>query len=192
MKSMYRTSWALCLALMGFGAGVSSAATTDKPAKVVTTLMKTGAIVEAVNRETRSLKLIDARGQRFSVVVADEVRNFDEIQPRDRIITEYLESVAVVIAPHGTSIGLTDAGLVSVAPLGDKPGVEGVETHLVVATVLGINLSDRLVTLETENGDIRTLKVRRDAPLEDVQVGDQLRLRITRAIAMSVVKPGTP
>jgi len=160
-----------------------------KPARVISTLVKRAAIVEAVNRETRELKLIDAQGNRFSITVSDAVRNFDQIEPRDRIVAEYLESVAVVIAPVGAEPPIGDAEYFDVAPAGDKPALEGVETRLVTATVHAINAADRLLTLETDDGELRTIKVRADAPLDSVTVGDQFRLRITRAIAVSVVEP---
>ncbi len=171
-------------------ATVSAGETTvSKPGRIVTILVKSGAIVEAVNKETRELKLIDARGNRFSVIADELVRNFDQIEPRDRIVVEYLESVALVVAPAGSELPIGDANLVRVAPAGDKPGVEGVETRVVVATVHSINAADRLVTLETEEGELSTIKVAEDARLDMVEVGDQVRLRVTRAIAVSVVKP---
>ncbi len=171
-------------------ATVSAGETTvSKPGRIVTALVKSGVIVEAVNKETRELKLIDARGNRFTVVADELVRNFDQIEPRDRIVVEYLESVALVVAPAGSELPIGDANLVRVAPAGDKPGVEGVETRVVVATVHSINAADRLVTLETEEGELSTIKVAEDARLDLVDVGDQVRLRVTRAIAVSVVKP---
>ena len=168
---------------------VASAQTVDKPAKVVSTVIKQAMIVEAVDKSTRELKLIDAQGHRFAVVAGDHVRNFDQIEARDRIVLEYLESVAVVIAPAGSEPLVRDAAAVAVAPAGDKPGIEGVETRLVLATVQGINEADRLLTIKDESGALRTVKVAPDAPLYLVNVGDQVRLRVTRAMAVNIVKP---
>ena len=168
---------------------LANAQTVDKPARIVTTLVKTAAIVEAVNKETRELKLIDARGNRFTLVADASVRNFDQIEPRDRIVTEYLESMAIIVAPAGSEPLFGDGTLVTVAASGDKPGITGVDTQVVVATVIALNRSDRLVTLETENGDVRTIKVGEDAHLDMVDVGNQVRFRVTRAVAVSVVKP---
>jgi hypothetical protein len=183
----------LCAGLIVSVAWVGTAAaaetTVEKPGRIVSTLVKSGAIVEAVNKDTRELKLLDPRGNRFTVVADELVRNFDQIEPRDRIIIEYLESVAVVIAPAGSEPPVEDALVLSVAEAGDKPGIEGVDTQLMVATVQSINVADRLVTLETEFGELRTIKVSEDARLDLVEIGDQLRLRVTRAVAVSVVAP---
>ena len=163
--------------------------TVEKPARVLSTMVKMGAIVEAVDKQTRDLKLIDAQGNRFTVVADAAIRNFDQIEPRDRIIVEYLESVAVVVAPAGSEAPIGDAELLTVAPAGDKPGMSDVATRMVMATVHGINAADRLVTLETADGDLRTIKVSEDARLDSVDIGDQVRVRITTAIAVAVVTP---
>lgn len=175
-------------ALICFAVG-AQAQTVDKPARVVSALVRTGAIVEAVNKETRELKLIDASGNRFAVIADESVRNFDQIEPRDRIITEYLESIAVVIAPAGSEPLMGDGLAIAVAPEGEKPGIASAETHVVLATVTALNRSDRLVSLELEGGERRTVKVGDNARLDLVDIGNQVRLRITRAVAVEVVKP---
>jgi hypothetical protein len=167
------------------------AQTVDKPARVISSIVKKAAIVEAVNPETREIKIIDAQGNRFSVVADELVRNFAQIEPRDRIVLEYLESVAVVVIPAGAEEPLFDEiTALTVAPEGDRPGVTGVSTEVVTATVQTINLADRLVTLKSQSGEVRNVKVSDDARLDLVEVGDQVRFRITTAIALSVVKPG--
>ena len=172
-------------------ATLTGAQTVDKPTRVVTTMIKTAAIVEAVNKSTREIKLIDARGNRFSMIADDSVRNFDQIDPRDRIVVEYLESIAIVVAPAGSEPLFGEGTVVTVAAEGDKPGIIGVDTHVIVATIAALNRGDRLVTLETEDGEVRTIKVGEDAHLDMVDVGDQVRLRLTRAVAIEVVKPDT-
>ena len=166
------------------------AETVDKPARVISTIVKKAAIVEAVNPETREIKVMDAQGNRFTVVADDLVRNFAQIEPRDRIVLEYLESVAIVVAPAGAEPPAFDEiAALTVAPEGDRPGVTGVSTEVVTATVQTINLADRLVTLQGQSGEVRTIKVSDDAKLDMVEVGDEVRFRITTAIAVNVVKP---
>jgi hypothetical protein len=159
--------------------------TMKKPARVVTATVQSAAIVEAVNKETRELKLIDASGKRYTIVADETVRNFDQIEPRDRIVMEYLESVAILVVPAGAP-ELGDAAAVELAPLGSKPGISGVETILVKATVESLNLTDRIATVRYEDGSMRTVKVADDVPLDLVNVGDEVRFRITKAVAVSV------
>jgi hypothetical protein len=157
----------------------------QKPGRVVTSTVSSAAIVEAVNKETRELKLIDASGRRFTIVADDLVANFDQIEPRDRIVVEYLESIAIVVVPAGTPT-MGEGMAVELAPLGGKPGITTVETFVVSATVESLNLSDRIAILRFEDGTTRTIKVADDVPLDLVDVGDEVRFRITEAVAISV------
>ncbi len=161
-----------------------------KPGRILTSTVKSMAIVESVNKETRELKLIDASGKRFTIVAGDVVRNFDQIEPRDRIVTEYLNSVAILVVPKGAP-ELGQGAAVEVAPKGAKPGIKGVKTFLIKAEVIALNLSDRIVTLHYEDGSVDTIKVAEDVPLDLVNVGDEVRLRVTTAIAISVQKADT-
>jgi hypothetical protein len=161
--------------------------TIQVPGRVTTASVRSVVIVEAVNKETREIKVIDASGRRYSFVAGPMVENFDQIEPRDRIVTEHLESVAVFVAPPGTP-ALGDASAVEVAPLGDKPGIAAADTFMVRATVESLNTTDRIATIRGENGNVRTIKVAEDVPLELVKVGDEVRMRITQAIAISVRK----
>jgi len=184
----------LPLVLIAFAAFVAGSPTAkaetetmQKPARVMTATVQSAAIVEAVNKETRELKLIDATGKRYTIVADEAVRNFDQIEPRDRIVMEYLESVAILVVPAGAP-ELGDAAAVELAPLGSKPGIAGVETILVKATVESLNLTDRIATVRYEDGSVRTVKVADDVPLDLVNVGDEVRFRITKAVAVSVRK----
>lgn len=167
-------------------APVSDAETRDVqiPGKVVTSVVQKVAIVEAVDKETREIKLIDADGDRFSIVASDMVRNFDQIEPRDRIVVEYLESVAVFVVPDGMP-ELEDSVAVEVAPLGDKPGIKAAETTMVEATIEALNLTDRIAVLRTEAG-LMSVKLSDQVPLDKIRIGDGVRLRVTQAMAVSV------
>ena len=78
-------------------AGLLAQDTVEKPARVVKSVLKSGAIVEAVDRETREIKLVGPDGRRFTVVAGPEVRNFAQSDPRDRIVVQYTESIAIVV-----------------------------------------------------------------------------------------------
>lgn len=173
--------------VMGSPTAKAETETMQKPAKVVTATVQSAAIVEAVNKETRELKLIDPNGKRFSLIADETVRNFDQIEPRDRVVMEYLQSVAVLVVPPG-SPALPSAAMVELAPLGDKPGISGVETVLVTAVVESLNVTDRIATIRYQDDSVRDVKVGDDVQLELVNVGDEVRFRITTAVALSVRK----
>ncbi len=182
----------LLAAVLMTGAPVAKAdqhkRTVQIPARVVTSTVKSAVIVEAVDKETREIKVIDASGRRYSIIASDLVANFDQIEPRDRIITEYIESVAIAIAPAGAP-ELGNATAIELAPLGGKPGVAAADTFMVRATIEAFNEDDRVALLRGEDGRTRTVQVPDDVPTDLIEVGDEVRMRITEAIAISVVEP---
>ena len=157
------------------------------PGRVITSTARREAIVESVNRETREITVVDANGKIHRFVAGDTVANFDQVEARDRIVTEYLESVAVFVVPEGTP-EMGDMGLVEVAPLGEKPGVAMADTYMVAAKVDAIDTAARIVTLRGRDGFQTAIRVADDIELADVKVGDEVRMRVTEAVAISVVE----
>ncbi|HSN51989.1 MAG TPA: hypothetical protein VLS87_05625 [Woeseiaceae bacterium] len=157
------------------------------PGRVTTSTARREAIVESVNRETREIRVVDASGKIHTFVVGDMVANFEQIEPRDRIVTEYLESVAVFVAPAGTPAP-GDVGLVELAPPGDRPGLAMADTYMVAATIDAIDTASRVVTLRGGDGFQSAIRVADDIDLANVKVGDEVRMRVTEAVAISVVE----
>jgi len=157
------------------------------PGRVITSTARREAIVESVNKETREIKVVDANGKIHKFVAGDMVANFDQIEPRDRIVTEYLESVAVFVVPEGTP-EMGDMGLVEVAPLGEKPGMAMADTYMVAARIDAVDADSRVVTLRGKDGFQTALRVADDVELANLKVGDEVRMRVTEAVAISVVE----
>jgi len=166
---------------------VDDVSTVSIPGRVVTSTARREAIVESVNRETREIKVVDANGKIHKFVAGEMVANFDQIEPRDRIVTEYLESVAVFVVPEGTP-EMGDMGLVEVAPLGEKPGMAMADTYMVAAKIDAIDADSRIVTLRGKDGFQSAIRVADDVELANVKVGDEVRMRVTEAVAISVVE----
>ena len=59
---------------------------------------------------------------------------------------------------------------------------------LVTATVEPVKVTDRIATVRYEDDNTRTIKVADELPLDLVDVGDDVRLPITKAVAISVCK----
>ena len=166
---------------------VDEVSSVSVPGRVITSTARREAIVESVNKETREIRVVDANGKIHTFVAGDMVANFDQIEPRDRIVTEYLESVAVFVAPAGTP-ELGDMGLVEVAPLGEKPGMAMADTYMVAAKIDAIDTDTRVVTLRGKDGFQTTMRVANDVNLAEVKVGDEVRMRVTEAVAIKVVE----
>jgi hypothetical protein len=72
------------------------------------------------------------------------------------------------------------------APLGGKPGGRVVDTVGFIAKVVSVDTANRQVTLRTADGTNQTVKVGPDINLANVNPGDDVGVRMTRAIAISV------
>ena len=59
---------------------------------------------------------------------------------------------------------------------------------LVKATVEPVKVTGRIATVQYEDDSTRTIKVADELPLDLVDVGDDVRLPITKAVAISVCK----
>jgi Cu/Ag efflux protein CusF len=81
-----------------------------------------------------------------------------------------------------------DMGLVEVAPLGEKPGVAMADTYMVAAKVDAVDAVARVVTLRGKDGYQTAFRVADDVELENLEVGDEVRMRVTEAVAISVVE----
>jgi Cu/Ag efflux protein CusF len=91
-------------------------------------------------------------------------------------------SLATVVFAQATQ------GAVSSTPTGVVREREAVMT----ATVVAIDLQQRMVTLKGENGEIRDIKVGEEAVnLPQVKVGDLVTVKFYESIAVEVIKPGT-
>lgn len=174
--------------LLALVAAAAGAQEEGKPGRVVTGMIKSEVIVEKIDYETRAIKVIDASGNRFTVIADDAVTNIDKIQPRDRIVTEYMESVAIFVTPDG-ALELPDTAVGAINPEGDEPGIAGLESNMLKASIKAINRSSRRVTLQDENGNTSSFRVADETPLDRVDVGDEVRVRLTRAVAITVQRP---
>jgi Cu/Ag efflux protein CusF len=99
-------------------------------------------------------------------------------------------TVAVVLMLSLATVVFAQAtqGAVSSTPTGVVREREAVMT----ATVVAIDLQQRIVTLKGENGEIRDLKVGEEAVnLPQVKVGDLVTVKFYESIAVEVIKPGT-
>ena len=79
-----------------------SAAVGEGRGVVVAERATVSATVEDVDRSQRMVTLKGPQGRSVTLKVPDEVKNFDQIDVGDVIQAEYLDAVAIVVAPAGT------------------------------------------------------------------------------------------
>ncbi len=162
----------------------------DKPGGEVAELTVVTATVERIDMETREVTLIGEDGKRETIKVGPEARNLGQVKVGDKVTAKYSEAIAIFVAPPGGQPSVSETTEVERAALGQKPG--GVVTTVVEATanVEAVDLKKRTVTVKGPKGNVNTVKVGEHVKkLDQVKVGDQVVVRYTEAVAISVEKP---
>ena len=81
------------------------------------------------------------------------------------------------------------ATVVALEPRADKPGGLVANTVQVTAEVTAIDLKHHNATLQFSDGATRNVAVRKDVDLTQRRVGEDVMIRTTEAVAISVEKP---
>jgi hypothetical protein len=143
--------------------------------------------VTAIDAAKRTVTLRTPDGKKDTVKCGPEVVNFDQIRVGDQVKVTATEEVAVYMATDAPS---SDGGaaVVALAPKGAKPGGIVAATVQVIATVTAIDLKHHKATLQFADGTTHTVAVRPDVDLTKRKVGEQVVIRTTGALAISVDK----
>lgn len=158
------------------------------PGSIVVETHKVTANVTAVDAASRTVTLATADGPR-TVKCGPAVANFDQIHVGDQLKATVTDEVAIYMAA-GTAPPITGgAAMVSLAPKGEKPSAVMTGTTQVTATVTAIDVMGHTATLQFPNGTTRTVAVRPDVDLTQRKVGEQVVIRTTQAVAISVEQP---
>jgi Cu/Ag efflux protein CusF len=145
--------------------------------------------VQSVDAAKREVTLRAPDGTMETFKLGKEVRNFDQIRPGDQVKATVVNSVAVSVRKAGEPPSVGEGQTVILAPKGAKPGGVVAETQEVTATIQDINQAKREITFLGPQGNLRTIKVGPNVDLTKLQKGDNVRLRFTKALAITVETP---
>ena len=159
------------------------------PGGVIVQTYKVTATVTAVDAASRKVTLITADGAKTTVKAGPEVVNFDQIQVGDQVKATVAEQLVVFVRKNGEPANDGEAAAVALAPVGAKPGVVMANTVEVTAKVEAIDLGRRKATLRFPDGQSKTFRVRPDVDMTKAKLGDEVVIRTTEAVAISVEKP---
>ena len=162
----------------------------QKPSLVIADVVTVTARVRDMDFQQRSLTLQLPEGRLFTVKVSDAVQNFDEIRKGDPLVVKYCEPVAVFIRRAGGKPEADELNSFEVAPRSHKPSGTVVNTTEVSARVEAVNHKRRTLTVKGSDGNPITLKVDKSvADLDKIRGGSNVVLRLTEALAISILKP---
>ena len=145
--------------------------------------------VIAIDHSTRNVALRLPDGSEVAFQAAPEIERLDEVEAGDRVRVSYLESVVYHLRKPGEAVpGATLQQEALKADSSQAPASAVARTLFVTATVRAIDRKAPSVTLESANGERRTITVRDLERLDGIKVGDLVEFALTQAIAVELEK----
>jgi hypothetical protein len=140
----------------------------------------------AVDRANKLVTLEGPHGKKVTLTVRNPY-NLDAAQPGMPFVAKFYEIVTIRKKQPGEVIPAIalDEGIATAEP-GQIPGAVVGRSVEVVATISAINMQNNTVDLKGVSGNIETVTVANPANLAQVQVGEQIVITLTQAVAVSL------
>lgn len=154
-------------------------------------LVSVTAKIEALNQQTREVSLRGPQGNVVSFVVDPKVQRLNEFKVGDLVTAEYYLSLAAELrAPTAEEKAAPIQAVAGAAktPPGATPAAGGLRAFKVVATVEGIDLPTRALTLKGPMGNYLTVRARDVNKLKQMKLGDTIVIVYTEALAIGMNK----
>jgi Cu/Ag efflux protein CusF len=162
----------------------------DRPGGAVVEASSITATVESIDYNARTVTLRGPNGDLVSLRVGEEAKNFNQVKKGDKVTFDYYESVAIDIQKSTREPMAEETQEVTRAKPGERPGGTIKTTGHMTARVEDIDYRSRRVTLKTPQGDTMSLKVGDQVKrLNEIKKGDEIVVRYTQAVAISVHTP---
>jgi len=183
--------WVLILAAAPFVAGAaetkSGTTKSGKPRLEASQKVTGQATVLSVNKTKRTVKIVNADGDTVSVECGTQVKNFDQIHPKDVVTLTYVEKLTIEVEGPGEA-GTTEEVTATTAKPGEKPKATVGGRIQYKANITAIDKAKGTVSLKGADGREATVTPRNPANLAKVNVGDLVVFTYTEALAASVTK----
>ena len=159
----------------------------ERPSFYASQSMMVNAVVEAINHETREVRLKRADGEVIEFVASEEARNLGQVSVGDIVNAEYVHSVSIeVVANEGYEPEAGQMQAMARSKAGEMPGVAAINTQVATATVEAINIEANTFKLKGVDGTINEYTARNPENLKRAKVGDLVIMTVTDAVAIAV------
>jgi hypothetical protein len=156
---------------------------------VVVQTVQLQATVVAIDAANRTVRLKPKWSDPKTFRVGEGAVNFQQVRVGDLVHATVIEETAITLVPGGAPAGAGAAAVATLAPEGSMPAGIVAATVEAVATIVAIDGHEHTVTLEFADGHTSELNVGKHRDLSKVALGDSVRVQITEAVAISVVRP---
>lgn len=160
-------------------------AATEKPSFSATQKVQLTTVVEAVDREARTVTLKGPQGNTRTLQAREDSNNIDQIEVGDLVNVEYVQNMSIeVFANDGMEPGAGVMGATATNKEGETPGVMEMQTTVVTAIVEDINIEANTFKLRWPEGEIMEYEAQDPENLKKADVGDLVVVTYTQAIAL--------
>ena len=181
-------TFAAAIKSMAVAQDKDSGAKEAKPGKVTVEVVKLTGTVKDVDLQNKTVT-VEGSGGRTVTVDAHNARNLDQVKVGDKVNLQYTEELALFVRKSDAQPSASQADMVALAPKGQKPAGLMTRTVELTGTVQSVDAKKRTVAVKGPEGNVRTFHVDKAVKnFAQVTAGDQIVLRITQAVALSVVK----
>ena len=190
-----KKSLVLFVSMLLFGATAwagEKAVDAEKPSMFMSETIVVTAEILAINHETREVTLRRTDGETMTLVAGEEARNLGQVSVGDIITAEYMESISIeVFAGDGSEPGAGEMVAAERSELGEMPAGAIVDSVVVLAIVEAIDLESNTFKLKFPSGEIKQYTAYDPENLKKSDVGDNVVITYTEAVALSVEKAVT-
>jgi hypothetical protein len=149
------------------------------------------ATVQSINPEKREVTLKGTAGNETTFIVDSRVKRLNEVKVGDVVKADYYISlVAELRKPTAEEIKnpLTVSEDSARAPSTQTPGAAESRRVKVVTTIEGIDRSAKTITIKGPRGNSLTARVEHPENLDKMQIGENIVITYTEAMAISLEK----
>ena len=162
----------------------------ELPGGTVSNLVVTTATVEKIDMTTREVTLQGEEGEApVTIIVEPDVRNLDQVRVGDRVTFTVSEELAIFAAPQGGGPSMTQTREDRRTPMAAKPGRSVTNVVETTVTIVALDLARQTAVVRELSGELRTIRVNDRMNLDEIKAGDQVVMRHTKAVAISVKNP---
>jgi len=167
-----------------------AATSTERPSFTASRTATLNTKVEAINHETREVTLSTAEGESVSFIASEDVRNLASVDVGDKVLAELFEEVSVSVHEgEGVMPGAGGMAAAGRAEEGEKPGGMAMNTIVITAKVVDIDIEKNTFKLLDPKGYIKEFTAQNPDNLRRSKVGDMVVISITRALGVLVEHP---
>jgi hypothetical protein len=172
--------------------GASAAGQALKAGGVAVEAGSITATVTAIDTAKRKLTLTTTDGRQTTYKAPKDMTGFEKLNVGDTVKASVYEEVAIALTQGGMKLGSSESGAVALAPsngaAGSTSAMMMADTMTVTAQVDKVHKDLRRVTLKFSDGKKKWYHVDKSIDLAKVKEGEDVTIRVTEAIALSVVK----